>query len=443
MLSPIARRLPVMMALIMLLLACRGAQEAAETVADNASPTAAAMEEAERPTMTPAPSATPPPTAVPAATVAPSPSPPPQIERVEEGGIAAYAHQPLAEIVSGSIRSLVAGSHNSLWLVTNETAAQWQEGGVVQQLDSFPGRFLGEDTSNGLLWAATLEGEIMAWDGSAWSAVGPQEGWQPLQNSPAVLYPGQIDAQGRFWLPTNADLRLFDGEQWQIFSPADLGLEDIVDGSTWFGFSLFPAANGELWLGVCHVMPPGPVGGQGVRVYQDGVWRMEAGLPESGCTGAIRGADDGSLWLNVEDSLWHRAGAAGAWASSTPPPPEFGVYANLSPLQIDAQGNAWALAIVCGGAGCGNISTLFQVVDGAWRAVPGWNFATFGSTGLFFDDAGNLWATDGSGLYRIATASPQITGQWAILAAAQSEDGQIWFVANDAAGAPTLFSIAE
>jgi hypothetical protein len=428
---------------IFLLTACQGIQEAAEPIAESASPTAATAEATTTavtpvPSATAVPSATSLPTVEPAATFTPAP---PEIEVVEEGGIAAYAYQSIAEIVSGTVRTLYPGSNNSLWLVTDETAVQWQAGSVAQQLTSFPGRFMGEDAANGRVWAATPENEIMAWDGSGWLAYGPENGWEPFENSPAYLYPGQTDENGRFWLPTNADLRFFDGERWQRFTPADMRLENIVDGSAWFNFSLLPAANGEVWLGVCHVMPPGPFGGQSVRVYRDGIWRSEAGLPDSGCVSAISGDPDGALWLNFDDSIWHRPDSQGEWVNSTPLPPEFGRYASFADIQTDASGNAWGLAVVCGGASCGTLSTLFYIVDGVWTAVPGWEFPALGDVALFMDNSGNLWVMADGALYRVTTESLQVTGQRPILSAAQSRDGRIWFVAHDAAKQLTLFSI--
>jgi hypothetical protein len=438
----LANHLSLIITLIFLLNACQGVQEVVEPMAESASPTTI-VAEATPTVVTPVPSAT----AVPSATSLPTTEPtatstpsPPEIEMVEEGGIAAYAYQPAAEIISGTVRTLYPGSNNSLWLVTNETAVQWQEGGVMQQLASFPGRFIGEDAANGRVWAATPDNEIMAWDGSDWLAYGPENGWEPFENSPAFLYPGQTDENGRFWLPTNADLRFFDGERWQHFPPADVGLENIVTDSTWFNFPLLPAANGEIWLGVCHVMPPGPFGGQGLLVYRDGVWDSVAGLPDSGCVSAISGDPDGSLWLNIDGSLWHRADSESEWSRSTPPPPEFGSYASLADIQIDSDGNAWVLAIVCGGASCGTISTLFYVADGVWTAVPGWEFPALGAVALFMDNAGDLWVMTNSVLYRVTTESPEVVGQRPILSAAQSRDGRIWFVAEDADKQPTLFS---
>jgi hypothetical protein len=446
----LAKHLFLIITLIFLLNGCQGVQEAVEPIAESVSPTTAAAEAIPTavtpvaatpvPSATAAPSATPLPTAEPIVTFTPSP---PEIEMVEEGDIVAYAYQPAAEIVSGTVRTLYPGSNNSLWLVTDETAVQWQEGSVVQQLTSFPGRFIGEDAANGRVWAATPDNEIMAWDGSGWLAYGPENGWEPFENSPTYLYlyPGHTDENGRFWLPTIADLRFFDGERWQHFTPADVGLENIVTGSTWFNFLLLPAANGEIWLGVCHVMPPGPYGGQGVRVYRDGVWDSVAGLPDSGCVSAISGDPDGSLWLNIDGSLWHRSDSESEWVTLTPPPPEFGSYASLADIQIDSDGNAWVLAIVCGGASCGTISTLFYIVDGVWTAVPGWEFPALGAVALFMDNAGDLWVTTNRVLYWVTTGSPEVAGQRPILSAAQSKDGRIWFMAEDGAKQPTLFSI--
>ncbi len=439
-----AKQIFLTIALIFLLSACQGIQEDVEPIVASASPTAAATQTVS-PTATPVPSATavpsatPLPTAEPTATFTPSL---PENEMAEEGGIAAYAYQSVAEIVSGTIRTLHPGSNNSLWIVTDETAVQWQAGSVVQQLASFPGRFIGEDAANGRIWAATPDNEIMAWNGSDWLAYGPESGWAAFENEPAFIYPGQVDADGRFWVPTNADVRLFDGEQWLRFVPADMGLENIVDGSTWFNFSLLAAANGDVWLGVCHAMPPGPAGDQGVRLYRDGTWLPVVDLPDSGCVSSFSGDPDTSLWVNFDGDLWQWSGTEGSWAQLTPPLPEFGRYGTIVDIEIEPSGRAWVSSIVCGGASCGSISTLFLIIDNVWLPVSGWEFPAFSTSTLFVDESGELWAAANRQLYRVTTTeTPTVTGTRSIYGVTQTGDGRIWFVADDADGQPTLFSL--
>jgi hypothetical protein len=80
-------------------------------------------------------------------------------------------------------------------------------------------------------------------------------------------------------------------------------------------------------------------------------------------------------------------------------------------------------------------------VDGVWTAVPGWEFPALGAIALFMDNSGDLWVTTNRALYQVTTESPEVAGQRPILSVTQSQDGRIWFVADDAANQPTLFSI--
>ena len=236
------------------------------------------------------------------------------------GGIEAYAYQPVSQILSGRLRPLYAGPDGGVWLVSDEAAAHWQDGRVVQTVPALPGSFVGVDLA-GNVWAAT-ESDIQAWNGSEWMVYGPESGWTQPSGNPAYVYRSVTDALGRFWVPTNADMRLFDGEQWTIFTPEDMGLENILADTLWFAFTLLPADSGELWLGVCHVVPQGGNGGQGVRVFRDGVWVSEDGLPADGCVSALSGDPEGTLWLNANAEVWRRANPAGDWEQFAPPPPE-------------------------------------------------------------------------------------------------------------------------
>ena len=435
---------------IFYLVGCGAGQTAVEPTAESLSATTAvgapvAVEEVMTPTAQPSftPAAMVEPTAtasiepVLSETITPTPS-----SSNEEKSIRATAVLPLDELINGRIRQLLPGGNNSVWVVADGTAIRWQNGAVDQIIPNLPGRFLGEDTAHNLIWATTVNNGIVAWDGANWLSDQVNIGWAPFDSiAPVAVYSGINDANGRFWVATNSDLRFFDGERWEQITPKAMGLENIVADDRWLNLTLLPAQNGDVWVGTCHVSPPGPTGGQGVRIYQNDRWETVVGLPESGCVRRLEGDPAGALWLNFDGDLWHRPEPAADWSGFGPPAPEFGTYGTVADLSIDAEGGVWALSVICGGASCGTMTTLFYFAGGEWTAVPDWTFSAFGENGLFVVPEGAVWAVADSQLSLITTAPIAVAEQRQVIVATQTEDGRIWFVAEDGEGVPTLFSL--
>lgn len=439
--------------LSLLFVGCQVAQEeipptVANVAPENtptANPSPTAVMETNTPMPEPTATAVPPtdePTAEPLPTATPEP---PETEISIENGIEAFALQSIEEMINGRIRDLQPGSNNSIWVVSDEAAFRWENGRVAETLDALPGRFVGEDTANGLVWAADLDNStISAWDGSQWLSYGPESGWAALDDTaPSFVRVGVNDENGRFWVTTNTDIRIFDGEQWQQITPEEMGLENIVDDSTWFNFTLLPAANGDMWVGTCHVNPPGPNGGQGVRIFQEETWLTIAGPPEASCVSSFQGDPNGSLWVNFDGGIWNRPAPDALWDSYFPPESEFGRYGTIADIELDANGDAWVLSIVCGGASCGTISTLFHIVDGVWNPVPDWMFPSFSGSDLFVDGTGNMWGAADRSLVWIESETQSILGSRSALFATQTENGRIWFIANNEDRDPILYSLSD
>jgi hypothetical protein len=347
-----------------------------------------------------------------------------------------------ADEVFGGIEWLRSSPDGGLWAITEEGIARLEEGSWSLCLSDYPGNLAGIDGS-GRIWVLSEDGsEISAWDGppspdgapsgdgGAWTTYGADAGWTPLDESwYHHARGGHSDALGRLWFATSQDVRMFDGERWIVFTPADMGMGPPGSEDLDVVFSIDILESGVVWVGECEWGGPGPFGGRGVRWF-DGSWHGADSPVASGCATAITEDGDGNVWLGVEENLWRYEPASGAWAEFAPPePPIEGRFGFLDSLTVDPSGDPWPTIVICGGASCyGNIAR-YHVHDGTWNQIGG--VAEYDGTqrGPLFGADGTPWVFWGGGVYRIAEDTPELMAPLYARSVVTDGSGRVWFLA--------------
>ena len=130
--------------------------------------------------------------------------------------------------------------------------------------------------SNHHVWVISDDGtQVAVWDGSTWTNMGPETGWEPpMPNNVELGWSIATDALGQVWLATNRDVRMFDGNKWKTFDLNEFGMpHPEVEDATSETTIAFLKASGYIWVNNCYWIGPGPDGGGGARWYDGHVWR--------------------------------------------------------------------------------------------------------------------------------------------------------------------------
>ncbi|MBN1266736.1 MAG: hypothetical protein JXA25_14665 [Anaerolineales bacterium] len=367
------------------------------------------------PTYTPAPTRTTAPTSRPTGT--PTQLPPP-LQRVV----------PVGDIVAGDSPVLYSACDGSLWLITGTAAAMLEEDTWIPVLSDISGTMAGID-AQGMVWVVRENGTIISgWNGSSWTEFGLQEGWQPLEEFSSIRL-GQCGPDGRFWLATTSDVRSFNDQQWTIYSPEDMGMEDVAS-ENWTALQLaIQQKTGNVWVGGCNLFGAGPTGGPGARWFDGEHWLGLDSPASDGCVAAIVEDAGGDMWLGVDELLWHVSSSSGEWTSHTPPEVPFGYrrFGAVTALAPDSFGGIWAAELMCGGACCDSLA-LYQVQNNTWTLqseketwVSDLSILSNPSGSWLFADA--IYHLDGTGLTLAAPLYPQTAGL--------DSAGGIWFLIQD------------
>ena len=381
------------------------------------------------PTLTPTSTSIPPiltptskPTKTPTPTTTPTPTPRPLPEML---------HQIIpADEVFGGIEWLRSSPDGGLWAITEEGIAKLEDGSWSLYLSDYAGNLAGIDGS-GRVWVVSGDGsEISAWGGGLWTTYGADAGWTPLDESwYHHAHGGHSDTLGRLWFATSQDVRVFDGERWIVFTPADMGMGPPVDEELSVAFNIDILKSGAVWVGECEWGGPGPFGGRGVRWF-DGSWHGADSPVASGCATAITEDDAGNVWLGVEENLWRYDPASGAWTEFAPPePPIEGRFGFLHNLAVDPSGDPWPMIVICGGASCYGSVALYCVHDGMWNQIGG--VAEYDGTqwGPLFGADGTPWVFWGGGVYRIVGDRPELMAPLYARSIVVDGSGRVWFLA--------------
>ena len=294
-----------------------------------------------------------------------------------------------------------------LWIRTGQGLASLSN----QTWSRHPGigdRILGFDALN-RTWAIDKDGDsIAAWDGKDWAIFGAERGW----TSVGIVVPSGpysnvsdpvTDERGWIWLATSRDVRMFDGQTWQIYLPEEVGFipsQQMIEQG--FGFS--PAdmdidSVGDVWVTDCAWMGPGPQG-QGARWFDGETWAgAQSQVVGSGCIEDIEVDPAGHIWVGVDENLWCYSPGAG-WRLFSPPDPDpaWGHrWGWISEIEIGGEGIVWVTLAPCGGASCDTgYYYLYRVVDSEWTLI-----SEAESIDMALGQTGDGWLCVGDGLFRV------------------------------------------
>jgi hypothetical protein len=375
------------------------------------------------PTLTPLPTRTPRPTITP--TPRPTPTPlPEEIRRVTY----------VDAVISGTVEALQAAPDGGLWLVTEQGVARRTAGDWSVYLTDVTGDIVGIDAA-GRVWVIGQDAEeIAAWNGATWTTYGADAGWVPFERG---WYPGgnwgTSDGQGRFWLPTSEDVRVFEDGRWTVFTPEAMGMGEVAPEELVATFTIeVVERTGTVWVGTCDWGGPGPFGGQGVRWYDGATWHGADAPVASGCTVALEEDGVGGMWVGLDARLWHVAPDTGRWTELAPPEPpiEWTRFGFVHAIAVDPSGDPWPAMVLCGASCYGKIVTYHVSPDGAWTQIG--EVQEYGGLSPYRLVPGapdEAWLLSDFGVYRIVGDTPELMATLYIRAVAVDTAGRPWFVA--------------
>ncbi len=369
-----------------------------------------------------------------------SPTPMPLLE--EAGPFQQVSSQ--EAMIAGRVIGLQTDPDGSLWLLSQNGFSHYQDGNWIGYLTAPLGELIGADKT-GRFWVAGHEGStITSWDQVSWITYTLDSGWLPLAGSFGMPVKSGVvsDGYGNIWLTTEQDVRMFDGQRWQVFKDEDMGMPSpqMEDHFTSYQVASI-TSSGQVWVGRCDWVSEGPAGGGGVRKFDGQSWQT-AGTPfESGCITAIQEGPDSDIWVGQEATLWRYNPAINKWVDFYPPaPPEergtrYGFFVNIT---IDPTGNPWPELEICSEASCLNGEVLYQFKDGEWIQVG--EVSEGLSRDILFDTKGAPWLITGGKIYRVMDDTLNYITELNVLTTTTDHTGQIWLVAQGI-GPPSLWKL--
>lgn len=308
------------------------------------------------------------------------------------------------EVLPGRVSDLRVAPDGTLWVASESGVASLSGRSWTVHFPDDLFLFAGFD-STARFWMVSEDGRTMlVWDGSDWRSYGEAQGWLPIQ-APFFIRLGEdlvTDPLGRLWLTTYQDVRIFDGEKWEVIDLEEMGFERSAETAEYEGFSLPALAvdlRGYVWVGNCDTQGV-LLAGQGARWFDGQSWFGDEPPTSSGCVQEIVVDPQGDVWLGVDDVLWRFDPDSGNWSSTNPPPSPIGSHFGwVGDILLGAPGELWPEMAICGGAGCGNFQLRYRLANGNWSQV-GEAGSYFGGP-AFIDADGNAWLFSETTLYRV------------------------------------------
>jgi len=340
---------------------------------------------------------------------------------------------PVDDAVSGTVEALSSTADGTLWLITNQGIAKLEDTTWTPYLTSSTVGIAGIDAVE-RVWVVNEDAtQISAWNGEAWTTYGIDAGWTPLTDDYyQYVRGGQSDLLGRIWFATSQDVRVFDGNQWAVYTPQEMGMGPSAydDVETRFGVAI--SRSGMVWVSECDWGGPGPMGGQGIRWLDQGTWRGASSPVASGCAMAIADDSLGRVWAGVGRRLWRYDPASGDWTTfASPEPPIVDMrFGFIDSLAVDPHDTVWTVFVLCGGASCYGTNVLYHFHDNLWTQVGEVAQSGYGYWGPIFDAVGMPWLSWDGGIYRIEGDSPELASPLVGRFGAMDNTGRVWFVAQ-------------
>lgn len=343
------------------------------------------------------------------------------------------------ELPSDLLSIIHAADNGTLWLLTEQDILILREEKWEVALSDLQGELIGVDAS-GLIWVMSTDGRsISSWDGNEWSTYAEESGWVALHEYSFIKGSLIADHFDHIWIVTSEDLRNFDGQRWERFTPKDLGLshplemeEDVLPDL----HLKFLESSQQLWLGSCNWTGAGPIGGQGVLRYEGQTWREIDPMVSAGCTEVIEEDRLGRIWFGLDGDVWRYEPDTGLLDLFAAPPSPFGgsdTFGGVESIALDYDNLPWADFLLCGGGGCGFGTILFRIDQDEWIEITQEDFSIHT---LVFGPYGRAWLLSPGGIFEIINNQPEIFIELPIIpnSAINNGAGQIWFLVKRGAG---------
>jgi hypothetical protein len=345
--------------------------------------------------------------------------------------LAGLLKDPTSEV---QLRVLADGK---VWVITSQLALRWdgQEWEVV--LSSSKEMQAAVD-DGGRLWVLYQDiSEISAWQGGDWILYGAGRGWESVgafevngwAPAPWRIYRSK---SGMLWAPMEQDVRMFDGNRWNLYSLEDMSFphQDDVDISIVHNLAMVQGG-AEVWVGECYYSGPGPMGGGGVRWFDGKSWQGADALLGATCVSALEVDPAGDVWLGAYDIVWRYEHASQSWTDNRLPKALLSGYNFAYPLQlkVDKNGDVWVIMQMCGGASCSGTTNLYRIHDKEWSfIIASENWGT-PLKQIALDGEGQAWLFWDGIIYRLDDQPLRTFASITALGVDTSPDGNIWVVA--------------
>jgi len=344
-----------------------------------------------------------------------------------------------AELLSGGqIRKFESLSPGILRLTTDAGYATFRDGAWDTHVIPPREGFVGVD-AEGRVWGFPSP-ETPGYRAGDGEFVAAAAGWQPVADRVSLRRPGIVStALGPAWVAAEADVRVFDGETWTVYTSEAMGMPPMSEEDFGMEFTLtYVEGRQQLWVGRCDWGGPGPGGGGGARRFDGEAWRGSQTPVAGGCVTAIAADDAGRVWIGQDHGMvWLFDQTTGDWRQYDLPEPADMRKGYPISLVLDPSGDPWLLSGLCGGASCDARRALYHFQDGDWTEVAGLSdyserLYDVLSPPLLFDGAGTPWFFVGGMAFRIKDdrlVEPPAAALYAWTGVTDAS-GQLWLIAQ-------------
>lgn len=342
-------------------------------------------------------------------------------------------------VLSGTYYGIVAVlKDDGFWVLTSDLLAYYKSPECWRVIVAAPpGEWMLGMDEQGRVYASGMEGKtISVWQGKTWTIYGKEQGWMPIEagyfSFRAVYYSPFSDRDGKIWLATAQDVRMFDGASWHIFTAEDMGMQLPVPGETFPNFQLvYDPITNALWVAECDQNGgwPDSAGGAGVRRYLNGVWEGADWPLHSGCAQSMALDNDGALWVGLEHNVWRFDPLRGDWANlGTPRPLEYALFGYPHLIVPDAQGGAWVLEAFPSRSRA-RPERVYYLQNGHWTLLT--DYATGEALWMSARADGSAYLAYNGGLYLLEGGEKKFLTELRIVHGS-SIGGHLFFVADTA-----------
>ncbi|HOT93198.1 MAG TPA: hypothetical protein PLJ78_15275 [Anaerolineae bacterium] len=395
-----------------------------------------------QPSSTPSPTSTP--TVLPAST--PTLTPTAQIAPTYVGPFRKVT--PLDPTLLAWHINMQALPDGGLRVMTNIGYATYRDGRWDTQLVDEEHILVGVDAET-RAWILGETGDVISYRPVGGELIPAAVGWTPIAHPLELQGRGVVsDDQGRVWLATEQDVRVFDGEQWTTFTRKAMGMSPPTDEDLLTTYTLiYVESRQQMWVGSCDWGGPGPFGGGGARWFDGQAWRGAQSSVADGCVTAIKADAEGRVWIGLHQGrVYLFDQTSGKWREFLLPEPQDYRRGYPVALSLDREGAPWLLSALCGGASCDTMRALYHFQDNAWREVLGlqdYHEDLYQGTTLpvLFDETGAPWFFFGGMAFRIQDdrLGQPVVVELNVWDAATDAAGHIWVVANSRNDLPALW----